>query len=124
MHRDGDRYRTFSRRSIVLFGGKIALLSGLVEPIGALAAALFLVSFKNLIPIALAFAAGVMVFITLDELIPTAREHGHQHYTAIGVILGAIFVFLLSGIFGHILLHLKEGKVSTNESGNMVLIRK
>ncbi len=43
---------------------------------------------------------GVMMFITLDELIPAAREHGHQHYTAIGIILGAIFVFLLSGIFG------------------------
>jgi ZIP family zinc transporter len=45
-------------------------------------------------------AGGVMMFITLDELVPTAREHGHQHYTAIGIIFGAIFVFLLSGIFG------------------------
>jgi len=79
---------------------RIALYSGLAEPIGALIAAFFLISFKNLIPVALAFAAGVMVFITLDELIPTAREHGHQHFTAIGIILGAIFVFLLSGIFG------------------------
>jgi zinc transporter ZupT len=41
-----------------------------------------------------------MTFITLDELVPAAREHGHQHWTAIGIILGAIFVFLLSGIFG------------------------
>jgi len=41
-----------------------------------------------------------MVFITLDEMIPTAREYGHEHYTAIGIILGSIFVFLLSGIFG------------------------
>lgn len=79
---------------------KIALFSGLVEPIGALAAAFFLVSFKSLIPIALAFAAGVMVFITLDELVPTAREHGHQHFTAIGIILGSIFFFLLTGMFG------------------------
>jgi ZIP family zinc transporter len=79
---------------------RAALFSGLTEPIGALIAALFLASFSNLIPFALAFAGGVMVFITLDELIPTAREHGHQHTTAIGIILGAIFVFLLSGIFG------------------------
>jgi zinc transporter, ZIP family len=79
---------------------KVALLSGLAEPIGALAAALFLNSFGFLIPGALSFAAGVMVFITLDELIPAAREHGHQHYTAVGIILGAIFVFLLSGLFG------------------------
>ncbi|MCL4528484.1 MAG: ZIP family metal transporter [Chloroflexi bacterium] len=79
---------------------RVAFFSGLAEPVGALAAALFLKSFNFLIPGALAFAGGVMVFITLDELIPAAREHGHQHYTAIGIILGAIFVFLLSGLLG------------------------
>jgi len=79
---------------------RVALFSGLVEPIGALIAALFLTSFEELIPGALAFAGGVMVFITLDELIPVAREHGHQHYTAMGIISGSVFVFLLSGIFG------------------------
>jgi ZIP family zinc transporter len=79
---------------------KVALFSGLVEPIGALVAAVFLKSFQALIPASLAFAGGVMMFITLDELIPTAREYGHQHYTALGIILGSIFVFLLSGIFG------------------------
>ncbi len=79
---------------------RVALFSGLAEPIGALVAALFLKSFSFFIPGALAFAGGVMVFISLDELIPTAREHGHQHYTAIGIILGAILVFLLSGFFG------------------------
>jgi ZIP family zinc transporter len=79
---------------------RVAFLSGLAEPLGALIAALFLTSFQGFIPGALAFAGGVMVFITLDELIPVAREHGHHHSTAIGIITGAIFVFLLSGIFG------------------------
>lgn len=79
---------------------KTALLSGLTEPIGALLASLFLNSFRVLIPASLAFAGGVMVFITLDELLPAAREYGHQHYTALGIILGSVFVFLLSGIFG------------------------
>jgi ZIP family zinc transporter len=79
---------------------RVALFSGLVEPIGALVAALFLNSFQALIPGALAFAGGVMMFITLDELIPTAREHGHQHYTAVGIILGSLSVLILSGIFG------------------------
>lgn len=78
----------------------VALLSGLAEPVGALIAALFLASFDLFIPGALAFAGGVMMFITLDELIPTAREYGHHHTTALGIIFGAIFVFLLSGIFG------------------------
>lgn len=79
---------------------KVAFLSGLAEPVGALLSSLFLVTFRSLVPGALAFAGGVMVFITLDELIPTAREYGHEHYTAIGIILGSLFVFILSGIFG------------------------
>ena len=79
---------------------RVALFSGLAEPVGALAAALFLNSFQFLIPGALAFAGGVMMFITLDELIPIAREHGHQHSVALGIILGSIFVFFLSGLFG------------------------
>jgi ZIP family zinc transporter len=79
---------------------RAALFSGLTEPLGALAAALLLNFFNDLVPAALAFAGGVMVFITLDELIPTAREHGHQHFTALGIITGSIFVFLLSGLLG------------------------
>ena len=79
---------------------RVAFLSGFAEPVGALLASLFLVSFQNLLPGALAFAGGVMVFITLDELIPTAREYGHEHYTAIGIILGSLFVFVLSALFG------------------------
>lgn len=79
---------------------RVSLFSGLVEPIGAVVAAVFLASFEALVPAGLAFAGGVMTFITLDELVPVAREHGHQHYTAVGIILGAIFVFLLSGLLG------------------------
>ena len=79
---------------------RTAFLSGLVEPIGALLAALVLGSFQGLIPFALALAGGVMTFLTLDELVPAAREHGHQHYTAVGIILGSTFILLLSGFFG------------------------
>jgi ZIP family zinc transporter len=79
---------------------RVAFLSGLAEPVGALAASFFLNRFDFLIPGSLAFAGGVMMFITLDELIPMAREHGHQHSVAVGMILGAIFVFLLSGLLG------------------------
>lgn len=79
---------------------RTAFFSGLVEPIGALVAAIFLSTFQVMVPFALAFAGGVMMFITLDELIPAAREHGHHHYVAVGIILGSIFVFILSGLFG------------------------
>ena len=77
-----------------------ALLSGLVEPIGAVLAATILGSLRFLVPAALAFAGGVMVFITLDELVPTARDHGHHHATALGIILGSVLFFWLSGTFG------------------------
>lgn len=78
----------------------VAFLSGLAEPVGALLAALLLVNFTKLLPGALAFAGGVMTFITLDELIPTARKYGHEHYTALGIIAGSLSVFVLSGLFG------------------------
>ena len=78
---------------------KAALASGLVEPIGAVVAALLLSIFQALIPIALAFAAGVMVFITLDELIPIAHKYGHEHFTSLGIIVGIIFILLLLGVF-------------------------
>lgn len=78
----------------------VAFLSGFAEPVGAVLASLFLGSFQELLPGALAFAGGVMVFITLDELIPSAREYGHEHWTALGIILGSVFVFVLSGLMG------------------------
>ena len=66
----------------------VAFLSGLAEPIGAWIAALFLVNFSKLVPGALAFAGGVMTFITLDELIPTAQAEGDEHLAIAGVIAG------------------------------------
>lgn len=52
---------------------RVAFLSGLMEPLGAIIAAVFLTAMPGLTPYALSFAAGVMVFITLDELIPIAH---------------------------------------------------
>ncbi len=78
---------------------RIALLSGLAEPLGALIATGFLLVFPVLMPFSLSFAAGVMVFITVDELIPIAHEHGHEHFTSFGIIAGFILAFgLLAAI--------------------------
>jgi len=78
---------------------RIALLSGLAEPVGAVIAAVFLTSLPELMPFALSFAAGVMVFITVDELIPIAHEHGHEHFTSFGLIVGFILTLgLLAAI--------------------------
>lgn len=77
---------------------RLALISGLIEPLGAFTAALFLVNFHSLVPFGLAFAGGVMVFVTLDELIPVAHERGHEHFTSLGVIIGCIATFILLSI--------------------------
>ncbi len=74
---------------------KLALVSGLVEPFGALAASIFLQTSSSLVPYGLSFASGVMVFVTLDELVPVAHEHGHEHFTAFGMIMGCIITFIL-----------------------------
>jgi len=79
---------------------RVGILSGFAEPVGALLSSLVLVKFSRSVPLALAFAGGVMVFITLDELIPTARQYGHEHFTAVGIILGSLFIFVLSAVFG------------------------
>ncbi len=67
-----------------------SFLSGLAEPAGALLVFLVLMPFMNEIVIGgmLAAVGGVMVFISFDELLPTAKEYGRGHTAIIGVILG------------------------------------
>jgi ZIP family zinc transporter len=77
---------------------RVALLSGLAEPAGAVIAAVFLSALPELMPFALSFAAGVMVFITVDELIPIAHEHGHEHCTSFGLIVGFILTLGLLAV--------------------------
>ena len=62
------------------------------EPIGAALAALILLPFLNeaLLGVVLAAVAGIMVFISLDELIPASREYGKEHLAILGVILGMV----------------------------------
>ena len=42
------------------------------------------------------FAAGVMVYITVDELIPVAHEYGYKHTVSVGLLLGIIFALLIN----------------------------
>ena len=67
-----------------------SLLSGLAEPLGALIAYLFLMPFwsSTLNAVVLAAVAGVMVFISLDELLPSAEKYGKHHHSIIGLVIG------------------------------------
>jgi ZIP family zinc transporter len=69
---------------------KLSFLSGLSEPVGALVGYLLLMPFFSPMVFGILFAsvAGIMVFISLDELLPSAEEFGEHHLTIIGLIAG------------------------------------
>jgi len=79
-------YATGSRRKAFAY----SFLSGLAEPVGVIVGYTILRPFMNDIVFGVLFAsvAGIMVFISLDELIPTAREYGGGHLAIYGVVAG------------------------------------
>lgn len=73
-----------------------AFLSGLAEPIGGICGYLLLSSIfdNSLNGIILSAVAGIMTYISLDELLPTAEKFGHHHMSIIGVIAGMALMAL------------------------------
>lgn len=69
---------------------RYSFLTGLAEPLGAAVGALFLMPFWNPVigSLLLAFVAGIMVYISFDELLPSAEQYGHHHLAIIGVVAG------------------------------------
>lgn len=75
----------------------LSLLSGLAEPVGALVAFLIFGSLLDQTAFGFVFAAvaGIMVYISLDELLPAAEEYG-QHHIAIGGLIAGMLVMSVS----------------------------
>ncbi|MBN2242772.1 MAG: zinc transporter ZupT [Acidobacteria bacterium] len=75
----------------------LSFLSGLAEPVGALLGFFILRNFFSDAAFGLIFAsvAGIMVYISLDELLPTAEEYG-EHHIAIGGLIGGMAVMAAS----------------------------
>lgn len=69
-----------------------AFLSGLAEPLGALVGYLLLMPFFSPMVFGMLFAgvAGIMVYISLDQLLPAAREYGEHHMCIAGVVAGML----------------------------------
>ncbi len=67
-----------------------SFMSGLSEPLGALLAYIFLMPILSdqVFGIMFALVAGIMVFISLDELLPTAREYDEPHIATYGLVCG------------------------------------
>ena len=67
-----------------------SFLSGLAEPVGSGLAALVLMPLLNatVLGVVLSAVAGIMVFISLDELVPVSRSLGEEHLSIVGVMVG------------------------------------
>ncbi|MGE4564847.1 MAG: zinc transporter ZupT [Victivallaceae bacterium] len=85
-------FATGSRRKAFYW----SMLSGLAEPVGAVIAWLVLMPFLTPSLLALTFAAvaGIMVYISFDELLPLAEEYGRHHLVIYGLIAGMLVMAL------------------------------
>ncbi|QJB56197.1 zinc transporter ZupT [Pseudodesulfovibrio sp. zrk46] len=79
-------YATGDKKKAFLY----SFLSGLSEPIGALVGYLILMPFFTPVMFGVLFAgvAGIMVFISLDQLLPAAEEYGEHHHSIFGLVTG------------------------------------
>ena len=79
-------YATGSKRKAFLW----SFLSGMSEPLGALIGYLILMPFMSpfLMNCVLASVAGIMVFISFDELLPMSERWGHHHLSIYGIVTG------------------------------------
>ncbi|GAB4358319.1 MAG: ZIP family metal transporter [Methylohalobius crimeensis] len=75
-------------------------LSAVVEPIAAVVGATAVTKCMPIMPYALAFAAGAMVYVVVDEVIPESRERGNTNIATWGVMLGFIVMMILDIALG------------------------
>ncbi|GML86501.1 zinc transporter ZupT [Campylobacter jejuni] len=91
-HATGDKKKAFI----------YSALSGLAEPLGAFVGALILLPFIGDLTLAISFAviAGIMVFISLDELLPAAKTYDKAHDSLYGLIVGMAIMALSLNLLG------------------------
>jgi len=70
-------------------------LSGLVEPLMAVAGAAAVIIAKPILPYALAFAAGAMIFVVIQEVVPESQRNGNEYLATYGAMLGFVVMMIL-----------------------------
>jgi len=78
-----------------LYAVGVSLLTGLVEPVGGLLGAGVVAIAQPLLPWGMAFAAGAMLFVISDEIIPESHRQGREHEATIGIMVGFVIMMLL-----------------------------
>ena len=75
-------------------------LSGIVEPIGAMITILLTSAIEPILPYILSFAAGAMIYVVVEELIPEAQSGEHTNIGTIGVAIGFVLMMILDIALG------------------------
>ncbi|MDZ7658535.1 ZIP family metal transporter [Fodinibius sp.] len=75
-------------------------LSGIVEPISAVIGAAAVLMVQPLLPYALAFAAGAMIYVVIEELIPESQLHGNTDLATLGTMIGFSVMMILDVALG------------------------
>lgn len=90
-------YATGSKKKAFVY----SFLSGLAEPVGAIVGYLLLSRLFNDMTFGILFGivAGIMVYISLDELLPASEEYGEHHISIYGLISGMVVMAISLGIF-------------------------
>lgn len=78
----------------------IATATGLVEPVGGMLGAGAVTFFHPVLPFALAFAAGAMLFVISDEIIPETHSQGRSRQATYGVMIGFVIMLALDNLLG------------------------
>lgn len=78
----------------------IGSLSGIVEPLGGLIIILLASVMTPILPYLLAFAAGAMLYVVIEELIPEASEGEHSNVSTIGFAIGFVLMMMLDVVMG------------------------
>ena len=78
----------------------IGSLSGIVEPLGGLIIILLASVMTPILPYLLAFAAGAMLYVVIEELIPEASEGEHSNVSTIGFAIGFVLMMVLDVVMG------------------------
>ena len=76
------------------------MLSGVVEPVGALVTLLLAEQVVPMLPYLLAFAAGAMIYVVVEELIPESQTGEHSNIGTVGVAIGFVLMMILDVALG------------------------
>jgi ZIP family zinc transporter len=78
----------------------LGVLSGVIEPVGAVAGAVVVAFSAALLPWGLAFAAGAMLFVISHEIIPESHRQGHEAQATVGLMIGFVLMMMLDTALG------------------------